>query len=327
MSALLQYALDWEPVGMRGGAPLPSAPLLAYTGTSQSFPEGKKKGKDVSESAFHAWKSKNKKRNYVIQQRVLSFIQYHTLEHILMVRITPKSVDYASVSRSFNSFRSNALGGRVLDYFCAVEYGDKNGKLHYHLLLAVPWSVGHASFNHVALKEGRTKETNANKELREFWAFMREKLEKYGFHKGHQVVPVRGSGEQAAGYVTRYLCAVEGFRAVRDRGHRLYRTSSGFLSRYGNISIGFSWECSKDYRYRVGVFCHLRGYSDIGDAKKWLGFDFQRRLRDNIGRMWAGVELSGPFVPWHLRDAQIAYNQAAVRKHYAPPNYEIENPF
>lgn len=277
----------------RSGRP---APLLASDGTSQPTHQHFKRKKDV-----HAW-----------TLNVTTMVQKEGLDNTLFIRITPLTNDYDTASKAMNSLMTHFLSKEFKAYFCVPEWGSQRGHLHYHFVAIVPWDVGRLTFNHTASRGGRNP-WNANPALLAFWRRLRRKLPRYGFHKGHRATPVKTDAYSVSRYLLGYILKDAANRDERARGKRLFRASRGFWDKYGVCSHQFSWVDDGGYRRRLRTYCHLMGYSTLESAKEWLGHSFQHRSRDRIGRVSLEDDVTGPFVPWHLRQENQNIMMANVR--------------
>jgi hypothetical protein len=231
-------------------------------------------------------------------------VQKEGLDNTLFIRITPVSNDYETASKAMNSLMTNFLSKEFKAYFCVPEWGTARGHLHYHFVAVVPWDVGRGSFNHnssnIRSPNARNR-FNANPALLAFWRRLRAKLPRYGFYAGHQAVPVKTDAYSVSRYLLAYILKDASNRDERARGKRLFRASMGFWDKYGVCTHQFSWVDDGGYRRRLRIYCHLMGYTQLDQAKLWLGHSFQHRSRDRIGRVSLEDDVVGPFVPWHLR--------------------------
>jgi len=133
--------------------------------------------------------------------------------------------------RRFNSMNTNAMRGRYLAWVSVVQR-HKDGRIHLHLVVVCKEDV-RTGFDFAAVK--RRDYSSAGAYLKAEWKFWRDNAARYGFGR-MELLPVRASIEQFAGYVSRYLTRQEGTRRA-EKGARLVRYSKGWKTVYN----GFSW--------------------------------------------------------------------------------------
>jgi len=137
----------------------------------------------------------------------------------------------------FNSAMTNYLRSEFLAYIAVLERGDQNGKLHFHLLVALAFPI-RPGFNFDALKLKRVRGTKACPQLLGLWGRLRRRLPAYGFGKFTQVIPIRKSATAAAVYLAGYMTKTLKCRHADDIGRRLIRTSRNVVR---NTTDRFSW--------------------------------------------------------------------------------------
>ncbi len=158
-------------------------------------------------------------------------------------------------SRRFNSFNSNALAGRYGAWVAVLERTQIE-RVHFHLVVVCPVDI-RTGFDFAAVK--RRDYTSACQWLRSEWAFLRGALEKYGFGKIHELMPIKTDGGTVGRYLGKYLGKSFKSRLKVDRGVRRVRYSAGFP----RIVVGpFCPIGYRAYRQRCGGFArfwHLDG--------------------------------------------------------------------
>lgn len=270
-----------------------------------------------------------------------NFIQKWGLDNIGFVTLgfpdPQPSADEAE--KRFNSAMNNYLRTEFLAYIAVMERGDKNGKIHFHLLAALPFPI-RPGFNFDALGLKRVRGTNACPKLKALWARMRRKLPAYKFGGFPQVIPIRKNAIAAAVYLAGYMTKTLKCRHPGDIGRRLIRTSRNVVRQ---TTDRFSWHTPRAwvYREKLRLFAFKNGYYDLDDLHFQMGHDVAHKCLDEIlaqripffptrqthesvygpvydqwghrmtGEYSAEVYLNdptirpiGPFLPYHLRNPQ-----------------------
>jgi hypothetical protein len=180
----------------------------------------------------------------------------------------------------FNSSMTNYLRSEFLAYIAVLERGDKNGNLHFHLLVALPFPI-RPGFNFEALKQKRVRGTGASPQLLALWRRLRQRLPAYGFGKFTQVIPIRKNATAAAVYLAGYMTKTLKCRHLDDVGRRLIRTSRNVTR---NTTERFGWNSTGGwiYREKLRLFAFKKGYYSIEDLHKWMGHDVEHTNRDSI---------------------------------------------
>lgn len=180
----------------------------------------------------------------------------------------------------FNSAMTNYLRSEFLAYIAVLERGDKNGNLHFHLLVALPFPI-RPGFNFDALKQKRVRRTGASRQLLALWRRLRQRLPAYGFGKFTQVIPIRKNATAAAVYLAGYMTKTLKCRHPDDMGRRLIRTSRNVVR---NTTDQFAWNSAGGwiYREKVRLFAFKMGYYSLEDLHKWMGHDVEYKNRDWI---------------------------------------------
>lgn len=218
--------------------------------------------------------------------------------------------------RRFNSMNTNAMRGRFLAWVSVVQR-HKDGRIHLHLVVVCKKDV-RTGFDFAAVK--RRDYSSASAYLKAEWKFWRENAPKYGFGR-MELLPVRTTVEQFAGYVSRYLTRQEGTR-LGEKGARLVRYSRGWRTVYG----AFSWVSDRDLIERLKIhqeeaFRRL-GISSIVDAEFRWGIGWRRHFnrlfysqRDTYSAILLAAERSLEFydgVEFALNEAWSEWDQRAA---------------
>lgn len=327
----LQEILDGAARGAEraAGAPAPGAPYVSIQ--EHNNPEGSSKVSASRSRSVYRWRIDME-----------NFIRTWGLDEIGFVTLgfgDPQPSADEAESR-FNSAMSNYLRTEFLAYIAVLERGGQNGKIHFHLLAALPFPI-RPGFNFDALAKKKVRGTNACPQLKALWRRMRTRLPDYQFGGFPQVIPIRKNAAAAAVYLSGYMTKTLKCRHFDDRGRRLIRTSRNVAR---NTTDRFSWNTPRAWLYRekVRLFAFKHGYYDIDDLHFQMGHDVAYKNRDEIllqrvpfypnrrayecvfGPMINergyretdeySVEVDignpnmrpmGPFLPYHLRNPQV----------------------
>jgi hypothetical protein len=126
--------------------------------------------------------------------------------------------DVREASRRFNSLASNVLKKRYVAYIRVLER-QKNGRIHYHLLVVLPDDI-RTGANFEEFAKGKGHYGSANNHLRREWAFWRKTspLFRFGWT---EILPIRSDAAALGQYVGKYIGKHLGQREERDKGARL----------------------------------------------------------------------------------------------------------
>jgi hypothetical protein len=185
---------------------------------------------------------------------------------------------------AWNSFLSNGLSERFPGGAKIVERGDKNGRVHMHLLVNAGEDVSKGT-DFDALKRGDYR--SVNPACRRAYGWLRANAQKYGFGRIVNCQPIKSTAEGAARYVSKYISKHFGKRRPEDKGARL-RSYFGCARAESRCTCRFSWagehgERGWLWRRKLAQFAGRLGFrADDGRFETWA--------RENFGPRWA----------WHL---------------------------
>lgn len=182
--------------------------------------------------------------------------------------------------RRFNSMNTNAMRGRFLSWVSVVQR-HRDGRIHLHLVVVCKKDV-RTGFDFTAVK--RRDYSSASAYLKAEWKFWRDNAPKYGFGR-MELLPIRTTVEQFAGYVSRYLTRQGGTR-LTEKGARLVRYSKGWKTVFGE----FSWVLDREFLERVHsqqdkAFKRL-GIRSVADAEFRWGRGWRRHFNRLFYARW-----------------------------------------
>jgi hypothetical protein len=219
-----------------------------------------------------------RKTAFCLQENVQAMVKLFGVDHVLFLTHTlpdePWTRDHKEVSRRWNSYRTGWMRARVDEYILVPER-HQDGRIHYHLIIAVPWSVGQATFDHAAVD--RRDYRTANPELKAFWKDQREACARYGLGRP-QSTPVKTTGKQIGVYVGKYIGKnVEG-RLLADVGARLVRYSKGLKKRIDFLTANaFAWNSKRALLFR----------GKLKKVASKCGITEPEHFKEHFGRTWA----------------------------------------
>ena len=296
-----------QDAGSGRGAPAP-APAAPYVSIQEH--NNPSKGSKVSAS-----RSKSVYRWRVDME---NFIKKWGIDNIGFVTLgypdPQPSADEAETR--FNSAMTNYLRSEFLAYIAVLERGDKNGNIHFHLLVALPFPI-RPGFDFEALKKKRVRNTGASPQLLGLWRRLRQRLPAYGFGKFTQVIPIRKNATAAAVYLAGYMTKTLKCRHPDDIGRRLIRTSRNVVR---NTTDRFAWNSTGGwiYREKVRLFAFKMGYYSIDELHKWMGHDVEYTNRD-----WIYLQVI-PFFPTRKTYERVHGPMATPSGHRDFGDYSVE---
>jgi hypothetical protein len=176
----------------------------------------------------------------------------------------------------------------------------KQGRPHYHLLVAVDWDTRADAFDWPAFaecqKEKRERgatglfrelraryKKSAAPELVTLWALLRKVLPRYGLGRS-ELLPVRKGEAAIAAYVGKYL---EGGLVLRKhswKGCRRVELDRREKQNWLACARGFGWFSpgAVAWRKRVGELGAALGVADTEGLRRKLGPKWAYRMRDSI---------------------------------------------
>lgn len=235
----------------------------------------------------------DRKRAFILRRHVEAFVKYWGRNRSLFFTTTDgEGVQPRTYARRWNSLLANESAW--LAGFIRVLEPQRNGRPHFHNLTAVPfdtkpdefdWEAFSAAQNAYYAKDWPTframrerYKTSATPELRELWAWGREKMVSYGLGRC-EILPIRKEGaiaEYIGKYLDKGMCRkIDAWKGVR-RFETDRRTSADW-KRCGRL---FSWVSpgAAQWRARCRSLALAIGLADSGDP---------RDLTQVLGPRWA----------------------------------------
>jgi len=188
---------------------------------------------------------------YALQLNVEGMCERHGLEKIGFLTLTfaDHVTDAREAQRRMHSLTTNVLKPRYGQTIRVIER-QKSGRIHYHLLVAVPADIRTGcDFEAFARRDYRS----APAPLRHEWAFWRATARKYRFGRT-ELLPVKSSREAIGRYVGKYIAKHIGQR--RERSDRRVRLVAYTGTR--TASTRFAWAGGKAaaWRQQLRAFVH-----------------------------------------------------------------------
>ncbi|HUI41931.1 MAG TPA: phasyl DNA replicon protein arp, partial [Terriglobia bacterium] len=144
------------------------------------------------------------------------------VDNVLFVTLTfgggKRGPTVKQAEKAFHSFLTHGLGARFLGGVKILERGDKNGRVHFHLLVNAGEDV-RTGTDFAALERGDYSTVSAA--CRRAYAWFRANAVKYGFGRIVNCLPIKSTAEGAARYVSKYISKHFGRRRAEDKGARL----------------------------------------------------------------------------------------------------------
>ena len=240
-----------------------------------------------------------KKSAFHLRLNVESFVRHWGRDHCLFFTVTDEAnLHPTQFARRWNHYlRRN---GAWITSFIRVLEPQKQGRPHYHLLIAVEWHTRADSFDWQAFDEcQRERKTNgptlrfrelrarykasAALELVSLWSLQRKALPRYGLGRA-ELLPLRKGKEAISEYIGKYLEAGLILRRHSWKGCRRVE-----FDRRGKIAWLcctriFAWNSpgAQAWRKRVGELGIAIGATDTDGIRRKLGPKWAYRLRDVI---------------------------------------------
>ena len=223
-----------------------------------------------------------------LRLNVAGFVAHWGRSHCLFFTLTDEANLHPTLfARRWNSFL--VRNGSWIKSFIRVLEPQRQGRPHYHLLVAVEWDTKPDAFDWAAFDEcqrerrehGHTArfrelraryKASAAPELVALWAVLRKVLPRYGLGRS-ELLPVR-KGEQAiAAYVGKYL---EGGLVLRKhswKGCRRVEFDRRAKHDWIACSRVFAWHSAGAvaWRKRVGEVAAALGVEDLAGIGRKLG--------------------------------------------------------
>lgn len=240
-----------------------------------------------AKSAFH------------LRLNVASFVEHYGRNHCLFFTITDEAnLHPTQFARRWNSFL--VRNGKWIVSYIRVLEPQKQGRPHYHLLVAVSWNTRADSFDWDAF-DGCQEERRANgptalfRELRArykasaapelvaLWSLLRKVLPRYGLGRA-ELLPLRKGKEAISEYVGKYLEAGLALRRHSWKGCRRVEFDRRAKNAWLACTRAFAWHSlgAKTWRTRVGELALCLGAADMDGLRLKLGSKWAYRLRETI---------------------------------------------
>lgn len=225
-----------------------------------------------------------KKSSFVLTESVAQLSAKYGIEKIGFLTLTfaDHVVCAREAQRRFNSLASNVLKSRYLDYITVMER-QKSGRIHYHLLVALPVDIRTGfDFDAVAKSDYKSASTG----LRDEWLFWRKTARNYRFGRT-ELLPIKSTSEAIAKYVGKYIGKHIESRKPEDKGVNLVRYTNG--ARAGTTRFMFNSSGSFEWRRKLKIFAQIvqenhpeRVVNSLSDLSEVLGPKWAYHHRDYI---------------------------------------------
>ena len=240
-----------------------------------------------AKSAFH------------LRQNVASFVEHFGRDHCLFFTITDEAnLHPTQFARRWNSFL--VRNGAWIVSFIRVLEPQKQGRPHYHLLVAVAWNTRADAFDWEAFdgcqKERRENGTtalfrelrarykaSAAPELVALWSLLRKVLPRYGLGRA-ELLPLRKGKEAISEYVGKYLEAGLILRKHSWKGCRRVEFDRRAKNAWLACTRVFAWNSpgASAWRKRVGELGAALGVVDMAGIRRKFGSKWAYHLRETI---------------------------------------------
>lgn len=240
-----------------------------------------------AKSAFH------------LRLNVEAFVKHWGRNRCLFFTLTDEAnLHPTQFARRWNHYlRRN--GGWIVSFIRVLE-PQKQGRPHYHLLVAVPWDTRPDSFDWRAFddcqqerrahgptprfRELRARyKASAAPELVALWSLLRKVLPRYGLGRA-ELLPLRKGKEAISEYVGKYLEAGLVLRKHSWKGCRRVEFDRRAKEAWLACSRVFAWHSpgAMAWRKRVGELGAALGVDDMPGIRRKLGSKWAYHLREAI---------------------------------------------
>ncbi len=276
-------------------------------------------GDTIERWGFHT--GAEAKAAFHLRKNVEAFVRYWGRNRCLFFTITDKDNLHPTVfARRWNHYLRRH--GEWIVSFIRVLEPQKQGRPHYHVLVAVAWDTRPDSFDWEAFdgcqqelkangRSGRFRElrsryrASAAPELVMMWGLHRKVLPRYGLGDRAELLPLRKGEGAISEYIGKYLQGGLVLRRHSWKGCRRVEFDRRAKDAWLACSRVFAWHSpgAKAWRKRVGEIGVALGALDLDGIRRRLGPKWAYRLRDAITLAnevdWALVlgALAGEFKP------------------------------
>jgi hypothetical protein len=247
-----------------------------------------------------ASRTSTSERKAVFQFRgnVEAFIRHFGRKHCAFWTVTDQdNLHPREFAKRWNSFRTNE--GRFIISFIRVLEPQKNGRPHYHFLVAVAWDLEPEKFDWDAFKQANAAYRNGDHaghvkwraqyvastppQTRELWSRLRGVLPKYGLGRS-EFLPIRKDGVQVGEHAGKYLEAGLKLRVHAWKGCRRVEYSRKHAGEWKKFGRQFSWFTphAVQWRRRVRAIAKVVCARNLDELAIRLGKRWAYRLREQI---------------------------------------------
>lgn len=195
-----------------------------------------------------------------------SFVELYGLNYVGFLTLTFKDnvTDHHEASRRFKSLNKHFLKTTFGNWILVKERQNR-GAWHYHILIDCKTDI-RTGFN---WKAAVCRDyTSASPALKNLWAKLRKAMPKYGFGRS-ELMPIRSNKDGIGRYVGKYISKHVGVREERDKGVRLFSSSSGF--RPANTNFAWNTPHAWVWRMKVKEFARIRRVGSYGGLQMHFG--------------------------------------------------------
>ena len=239
------------------------------------------------------------KAAFNLRLNVAAFVEHWGRNHCLFFTVTDEdNLHPTRFARRWNSYL--VRNGAWIVSFIRVLEPQKQGRPHYHLLVAVLWDTRADSFDWQAFDECRNErgangptprfrelraryKVSAASELVALWRLLRKVLPRYGLGRA-ELLPLRKGKEAISEYVGKYLEAGLTLRRHSWKGCRRVEFDRSAKIGWLRCTRVFAWHSpgAQAWRARVGELGAVLGVADIDGIRRKLGPKWAYRLREVI---------------------------------------------
>jgi hypothetical protein len=231
------------------------------------------------------------KTAFILSESVQKLCRLYGIDRVAFLTLTfaDHLTDPREAQTRLNSLLTNVVKPRYGEY-CGVLERQKSGRIHYHLLVTMPFDC-RTGVNFDDFKKGDYR--SASKLLRNEWRYWRATARKYRFGRT-EIMPIKSTEEAIGRYVGKYIsksiaATNEAGTNSLDKGVRLVRYSTG--ARAGTSHFTFVSKGSERFRvalqYLVDVINKQMGFgiTEINELKYFFGPRWQYAFRFAIHDM------------------------------------------
>ena len=266
--------------------------------------KGEKRGvwKQLDEDTIQRWgfpSGAEAKSAFHLRLNVASFVEHWGRSRCLFFTLTDEdNLHPTQFARRWNNYLRRH--GKWIVSFIRVLEPQKQGRPHYHLIVAVRWDTRPDAFDWHAFDDcQRERKTNGrNTQFRELrarykgsaapelvtlWATLRKVLPRYGLGRA-ELLPLRKGKEAISEYVGKYLEAGLTLRKHSWKGCRRVEFDRRAKLAWLACTRVFAWHSpgAKAWRMRVGELAAALDVCDMAGLRRHLGCRWAYQLREAI---------------------------------------------